>query len=83
MAGFAASPGLGHYTAAKHGVLGLTKTLAIELAWHDITVNAVCPTTADTEMTHGIVETMDEELTEIAEKSGSDNVLGEIIQPGT
>ena len=40
--------GLGHYTAAKHGVLGLMKTLAIELAPYNINVNAICPTTADT-----------------------------------
>jgi len=40
--------GLGHYAAAKHGVIGLVKTLAIELAPYDINVNAVCPTTVDT-----------------------------------
>ena len=80
-AGFVSSPGLGHYTAAKHGVLGLTKTLAMELAPHDITVNAVCPTAVDTPMTGGIVETIGEEMAEIAEQSGPDNVLGEIIQP--
>lgn len=80
-AGFVASPGLGHYTAAKHGILGLTKTLAMELAQYDITVNAVCPTAVDTEMTSGIVETIGEEMAEVAEQSGPDNVLGEIIQP--
>src|SRR6266700_7902935 len=39
---------LAHYVAAKHGVLGLVKTLAIELAPYNINVNAVCPTTVDT-----------------------------------
>ncbi len=53
-AGFVASPGLGHYTAAKHGVIGLTQTLAMELAQYDITVNAVCPSAVDTPMTGGI-----------------------------
>jgi (+)-trans-carveol dehydrogenase len=42
--------GLGHYAAAKHGVIGLVKALAIELAPYDINVNAVCPTTVDTDM---------------------------------
>jgi SDR family mycofactocin-dependent oxidoreductase len=37
-----------HYTAAKHGVLGLVKVLAQELGPHRIRVNAVCPTTVNT-----------------------------------
>ncbi|WP_165423735.1 mycofactocin-coupled SDR family oxidoreductase [Ktedonosporobacter rubrisoli] len=41
---------LAHYVAAKHGVLGLVKSLAIELAPYDINVNAVCPTSIDTAM---------------------------------
>jgi NAD(P)-dependent dehydrogenase (short-subunit alcohol dehydrogenase family) len=39
------------YTASKHGVLGLTRSLAMEMAVYDITVNAVCPGYADTAMT--------------------------------
>lgn len=45
---FKGLPGLGHYVAAKHGVIGLVQTLAIELAPYTINVNAVCPTTVDT-----------------------------------
>jgi SDR family mycofactocin-dependent oxidoreductase len=41
---------LAHYVAAKHGVIGLVKTLAVELAPYDINVNAVCPTSVDTIM---------------------------------
>ena len=41
---------LAHYVAAKHGVIGLMKTLAIELAQYNINVNAVCPTSVDTMM---------------------------------
>jgi (+)-trans-carveol dehydrogenase len=41
---------LAHYVAAKHGVIGLVKTLAIELARYNINVNAVCPTSVDTTM---------------------------------
>jgi NAD(P)-dependent dehydrogenase (short-subunit alcohol dehydrogenase family) len=39
------------YTAAKHGVLGLTRALAVELLPHNITVNAICPGYVDTPMT--------------------------------
>src|SRR5262245_28407763 len=39
------------YTAAKHGVLGLTRALAIELVGYNITVNAVCPGYVNTPMT--------------------------------
>jgi SDR family mycofactocin-dependent oxidoreductase len=40
-----------HYTAAKHGVLGLMRSFALELAGHMIRVNAVDPTTVATDMT--------------------------------
>src|SRR2546425_661048 len=39
------------YTAAKHGVLGLTRALALELLPYNITVNAICPGYVDTPMT--------------------------------
>jgi len=49
-AGLKGMGNLAHYVAAKHGVLGLVKTLAIELAPYNINVNAVCPTSVDTAM---------------------------------
>ena len=49
-AGLKGMANLAHYVAAKHGVLGLVKTLAIELAPYNINVNAICPTSVDTTM---------------------------------
>jgi NAD(P)-dependent dehydrogenase (short-subunit alcohol dehydrogenase family) len=43
------------YTAAKHGVLGLTRALATEFVEHTITVNAVCPGFVDTPMTEASI----------------------------
>jgi SDR family mycofactocin-dependent oxidoreductase len=45
------NPGFAHYTAAKHGVLGLTRALALELAEHMVRVNSVDPTAVRTDMT--------------------------------
>jgi SDR family mycofactocin-dependent oxidoreductase len=50
VAGIIAFPALAHYTAAKHGVVGLMRALAIELAPAGIRVNTVNPTTVDTPM---------------------------------
>jgi NAD(P)-dependent dehydrogenase (short-subunit alcohol dehydrogenase family) len=50
-----AVPMQAHYTAAKHGVLGLTKALAVDLAPYGITANLVCPAAVNTAM----AQTMD------------------------
>lgn len=42
------------YTAAKHGVIGLTKSLAVELGREEITVNCICPGPINTGMTSDI-----------------------------
>jgi NAD(P)-dependent dehydrogenase (short-subunit alcohol dehydrogenase family) len=47
------SPHMAHYVAAKAGVLGLTRALALELARHGITVNCIPPGMIDTPMLRG------------------------------
>ena len=46
------------YTASKHGVLGLTRALAMEFIAQNITVNAICPAYVDTPMTDNTVVNM-------------------------
>lgn len=50
VAGHVGTPGYAHYCASKHGIMGLTRAMASELAPHKITVNAVCPGLVDTPM---------------------------------
>jgi SDR family mycofactocin-dependent oxidoreductase len=49
-AGLKGTPNLAHYTAAKHAVVGLMRTLALELAPHSIRVNTVHPSSVATPM---------------------------------
>ncbi|WP_018349551.1 SDR family NAD(P)-dependent oxidoreductase [Longispora albida] len=56
-------PYIAAYTAAKHGVLGLVRSAAAELARTGVTVNAVCPGYVDTPMT-------EQSVAGIAEKTG-------------
>jgi len=63
IAGKTGYPYIAAYAASKHGVLGLTKCAALEVAAQGVTVNAVCPGYVDTPMT-------DASVARIAEKTG-------------
>jgi 3-hydroxybutyrate dehydrogenase len=51
-----ASPFKSAYVAAKHGIVGLTKTVALELAEEGITCNAICPGYVRTPLVEGQIE---------------------------
>ncbi len=74
LSGKVGAPGQAAYCASKHGVLGLTKVLAIDLAPFGINVNAICPGNTETEMMRHV-------LTKRAESRGQtfDNLTQGIL----
>jgi ketoreductase len=48
------------YSASKHGLVGMTRTLAADLAGSGITVNAVCPGLVDTDLSTGVIDQLAE-----------------------
>ena len=57
-AGLKGYPYVSAYVAAKHAVVGLVRSLALELATTDVTVNAVCPGFTDTDLIAGSIDTI-------------------------
>ena len=52
--GATGNAGQANYAAAKAGLIGMTKTIAVEVARRDVTVNAIAPGLIETDMTHGL-----------------------------
>lgn len=65
VAGLVGTPGVPAYTASKHGVVGLTKVMALELATQGVRVNAVCPGVIMTEMIERAAESMPDVLDQV------------------
>jgi 3-oxoacyl-[acyl-carrier protein] reductase len=62
--GLMGNPGQANYSASKAGLIGLTRTVARELAAKGITANAVAPGYIDTDMTRALPEAAREKLEE-------------------
>ena len=73
------------YCAAKHGLLGLTRALAVETARTGVTVNAVCPGFTDTALVGRAVETIVAKTGQTAEAAAAalarSNPQGRLVQP--
>ena len=76
------------YCSSKFGVIGFTQSLALEMAKHNVTVNAICPSLIETERVYGMASALKpdpkistEEWRDVmVDRAGSSNPLGRIGQ---
>lgn len=73
------------YVASKHGVIGLTRSLALELARKPVTVNAVCPGYTETDIVAGTIANIAAKTGRSAEQARAEltksNPQGRLVQP--
>jgi NAD(P)-dependent dehydrogenase (short-subunit alcohol dehydrogenase family) len=77
VAGLIGAPGGAAYSASKHAVVGLTKTVAIEFARRGVRVNAVCPSFIETPM----VTSLTDESGRMAERTATASPMKRLGQP--
>src|SRR5213079_2612698 len=80
-AGLIGYPYVAAYCAAKHGVIGLTRALALEFARKNITVNAVCPAYTETDMVGTAVAKTGRSADEARAELVRRNPQGRLMQP--
>ena len=76
-AGLIGFPGQAAYVAAKHGVIGLTKTAAMEYGQQGVLINAICPGTARTAMVENVIE----ETPSLSDELKRLHPIGRIAEP--
>lgn len=85
-AGVTGYPYVTAYCAAKHGLVGLTRALALEVVKRGVTVNAVCPGYTDTDLVAGSVEALAEKTgqpeAQLREGFEQQSPLGRMLTPG-
>ena len=79
--GIRGNVGQANYSASKAGIIGLTKTMAAELAKRNITINAVAPGFIDTDMTKAVSDKAKEDFLKMIpmEKAGEANDIAEAV----
>jgi NAD(P)-dependent dehydrogenase (short-subunit alcohol dehydrogenase family) len=85
VAGVMGIPYVSAYVAAKHGLVGLTRSLALEVAKKGVTVNAVCPGYVDTDLVSGSVAALAQKTgrseADLLETMVSQNPAGRLLTP--
>jgi SDR family mycofactocin-dependent oxidoreductase len=79
--GVRAVPEFAHYVAAKHGVVGLTRAMAIELAPARVTVNAILPGAVDSPMLAGLADELGLTPEDVHKRWLHEQLLVEVIEP--
>ncbi len=79
--GLKAKPNFSLYTVAKHGLIGLVRSLALELAPMNIRVNAVCPTVTETPMLSHFLPGMADQRDEAMDRFRATIPLGRMPEP--